>query len=214
MLIVVQLLLRDHAGLFPGVELADLFQRQQFVDLAGRVVHGVFLRQGMSLHHAAGDDDGAHVLQSADAHQHGGDGFIAAGDEHAAVVDAGVGLRLDQIDHGFPVGQGIIDAVMALSDAITHICGKITGGFSTVLVDRAGGFPDKLIQMGAAGMAVAEGAFDQNLGLGQIVRRPAHADFQRIVFRREGADFLRTQFHGCRLRGGFGCAGRRRVTLL
>ena len=189
-LVVVQLAVGDDAGLFPGVKLADLLQRQQLVDGAGRVVDHILFRQGVSLHDAAGDDDGAHVLQAADAHQHGGHGLVAAGDEHAAVVDAGVGLCFHQIYDGVPVGQRVVDAVMTLCDAIAHIGGKIAGSLAAVLVDRLHGLSDELIQMGAARVAVAEGAFHQDLRLCKILDLPAHPHFQRVVFRCQRADFL------------------------
>ena len=47
---------------------------------------------------------------------------------------------------------------MTLCDAVAHISGKIAGSLAAVVVDRLHGFLDELIQMGAAGMAVAEGA--------------------------------------------------------
>ena len=190
MLIVVQLAVGDDAGLFPGVKLADLLQRQQLVDGAGRVVDHILFRQGVSLHDAAGDHDGTHVLQAADAHQHSGHGLVAAGDEHAAVVDAGVGLCFHQIHDGVPVGQRVVDAVMTLCDAVAHIGGKIAGSLAAVLVDRLHGLSDELIQMSAARVAVAEGAFHQDLGLGKVLDLPAHPHLQRVVFRCQRADFL------------------------
>ena len=195
MLVVIQLVIGDDAGLLPGVEFADLLQGQQVVDGAGRIVHHILLGQGVCFHDAAGDHDGAHVLQAADAHQHGRNGLVAAGDEHAAVVHAGVGLCFHQIDHCFPVGQGIIDAVMSLRDAIAHIGGKVPCGLAAVGVDRLHSLPDELVQMGAAGVAVTEGALHQDLGLCQILDLPAHTDLQGIVFRGQLADFLRTEFH-------------------
>ena len=194
-LVVVQLLVGDHARLFPCVELADLFQRQQVVDGAGGVVDHVLLGQGVGFHHAAGDHDGAHILQAADAHQHGGHRLVAAGDEHAAVVDAGVGLCLHQIHNGIPVGQGVVDAVVALCNAVAHIGCKVAGGLAAVFVDRLHGLLDELIQMGAAGVAVAKGALHHDLGLCKVVHLPAHADLQRIVFRCQFTHCLRTQFH-------------------
>ena len=124
----------------------------------------------MGFHDAAGDHDGAHVLQAADAHQHGGHGLVAAGDEHTAVIDAGVCLCFHQIHDGVTMGQRVVDAVMTLCDAVAHISGKIAGSLAAVVVDRLHGFLDELIQMGAAGVAVAEGAFHHDLGLGKILQ--------------------------------------------
>ena len=180
-LIIAQLLAGDDAGFFPCVEFADLLERQELVDRAGGILHGVFLRQGMGFHDAAGDDDGAHFLEPPDAHQHGGNGLVAACDEYAAVKSACVRLRLHQIDDGFTVGEGVIDAVVSLCDTVAQIGGKIAGGFAAVLVDRLHGLSYKLIEMRAAGMAVAKGALYHDLGFAQIINRPSHADLQRIA---------------------------------
>ena len=51
----------------------------------------------------------------------------------------------------------------------------------------------KLIQMGAAGVAVAKGALHHDLGLCKVIHLPAHADLQRIVFRCQFTHCLRTQ---------------------
>jgi len=107
--------------------------------------------------------------------------FVAAGNEHAAVIDAGVGLCLHQIDDGVTVGQRVVDAVMTLCDAVTHIGGKIAGRLAAVIVDRLHGLLDELIQMGAAGVAVAEGALHHDLGFGKILDLPAHTHLQRVV---------------------------------
>ena len=195
MLVVVQLLVGDDARLFPCVELANLFQRQQVVDGAGGVVDHVLLGQGVGFHHAAGDHDGAHILQAANAHQHGGHGLVAAGDEHAAVVHGGVGLSFHQIHDGVTVGQRVVDAVVALCDTVAHIGCKIACSLAAVGVDCLYSLLHELIQMGAAGVAVAKGALHHDLGLCKVIHLPAHADLQRIVFRCQFTHCLRTQFH-------------------
>ena len=194
-LVVVQLFVGDDAGLFPCIELADLFQRQQVVDGAGGVIDHVLLGQGVGFHHAAGDHDGAHILQAANAHQHGRHGLVAAGDEHAAVVHGGVGLSFHQIHDGITVGQRVVDAVVALCDAVAHIGCKIACSLAAVGVDCLYSLLHELIQMGAAGVAVAKGALHHDLGLCKVVHLPAHADLQRIVFRCQFTHCLRTQFH-------------------
>lgn len=50
----------------------------------------------------------------------------------------------------------VIDAVVSLCDTVAQIGGKIAGGFAAVLVDRLHGLSYKLIEMRAAGMAVAK----------------------------------------------------------
>ena len=208
-LVVVQLLVGDHARLFPCVELADLFQRQQVVDGAGGVVDHVLLGQGVGFHHAAGDHDGAHILQAANAHQHGGHGLVAAGDEHAAVVHGGVGLSFHQIHDGVTVGQRVVDAVVALCDAVAHIGCKIACSLAAVGVDCLYSLLHELIQMGAAGVAVAKGALHHDLGLCKVVHLPAHADLQRIVFRCQFTHCLRTQFHDHTSKMLFSCFANR-----
>ena len=59
----------------------------------------------MSLHHAAGHHNVAHILETANTHQHCGDRFVTACNEYAAVKPAGVGLRFHQIDNRFPVSK-------------------------------------------------------------------------------------------------------------
>ena len=54
-------------------------------------------------------------------------------------------------------------------------------------------FIDQLQQMRAAGMAVAEGAFHHDLGLGQVLCPPAHAHAQRVHFRCDLSNFLTFQ---------------------
>ena len=67
---------------------------------------------------------------------------------------------------------------MTLCNAIAHIGGKVAGRLAAVVVDRLHGLLDELIQMGAAGMAVAEGALHHDLGLGKILDLPAHTHLQ------------------------------------
>ena len=182
-LIVIQLAVGDDAGLFPCVKFADLLQRQQLVDGTGGVVDHIFFRQSVGFHDTAGDHDGAHLFQAANAHQHGGNGFVTTGNEHTAVIDAGVGLCLHQIDDGVTVGQRVVYAVMALCDAVTHIGGKIAGSLAAVVVDCLNRFLYELIQMGAARMAVTKGAFHHDLRLCKVFDLPPHAHLQRVIFR-------------------------------
>ena len=190
--IVVQLLLGDHTGLLPGIEFTDLLQGQQFIDGAGRIIGNQVPGQHMGFHNTAGHHNGTHILQSANAHQHGRHGFITTGHKHTAIVDAGIGLCLHQIHHGIPMGQGIIDTVMPLGNTVTHIRGIVSGCLAAIGIHRFHCLLNELVQMGAAGMAVAKSAFHQNLRFSQIRYGPAHTDFQRIVFRSQNTNLLRT----------------------
>ena len=89
------------------------------------------------------------------------------------------------------MGEGVIDAVVSLRDTVAQIGGKIAGSFAAVLVDSLYGLSYKLIEMRAAGMAVAKGALHDDLRLGQVVDRPTHADLQRIALRGRRTDLLR-----------------------
>ena len=70
---------------------------------------------------------------------------------------------------------------MPLCDAVAHIGGKIAGRLAAVIVDRLHGLLDELIQMGTAGMAVAEGALHHDLGLCKVLDLPAHTHLQRVI---------------------------------
>lgn len=129
----------------------------------------------MGFHDAAGDDDGAHFLEPPDAHQHGGNGLVAACDEYAAVKSACVRLRLHQIDDGFTVGEGVIDAVVSLCDTVAQIGCKIAGGFAAVLVDRLHGLSYKLIEMRAPGGCRQRCSPSMIWGLLRSSNRPSHA---------------------------------------
>ena len=93
------------------------------------------------------------------------------------------------------MGQRVVDAVVALCDAVAHIGCKIACSLAAVGVDCLYSLLHELIQMGAAGVAVAKGALHHDLGLCKVVHLPAHADLQRIVFRCQFTHCLRTQFH-------------------
>ena len=184
LLVVGQLLGRDLATLVLGTELADLLQSQQLVDGAGRIIFHIPGRQVVGLHHAAGDHDGRHhILHAANAHEHGRHGLVAGGDEHSAVKGGGVGLGLHQVGDGLPVGQGIVDAVMALSHAVAHICGVVPGSLSAVVVHSPDGLLYKNVQVAGARVAVAVGALHHDLRLCQILYLPAHTHPQGVHLR-------------------------------
>ena len=198
MFVVFELLCWDHAGFFPGVVLADLFQRQQFIDRAGRVLRHILLRQHVRLHDTACNDDGAHLFQPPDAHQHGGHGLVTAGDEYAAVKAGGIGLGLHQIDDRIPVRQRVVDPVMALGNPVAHVGRKITCGLTAALIDPLHSLFDEAVQMRRTGMAVSKGTLHHDLGLVQISNLPAHSHPEGIHFRRKPAYFLTFQ-HALRL---------------
>ena len=190
MLIVVELAVRDHAGLLPGVELADLLEGQQLVDRTGRIIHNILLRKGVGLHDTTGHDDGAHVLQTTDAHQHRRHGLVAARDEHAAVIDARVRLCLDEVGDRIAVCERVVDAVVALCDTVTHIGCEVAGRLTTVFVDGLHRLLHELIEVCAARMAVAEGALHHDLWLAEVLDLPAHTHLQRIILRCQCTYFL------------------------
>ena len=148
----------------------------------------------MGLHHAAGDHNGGHhILQPADAHQHGGHSLVTAGNKDAAVKGRGVGLRLHKVGDGLPMGQRIIDPVVALGHTVAQIGGKVAGRLSSVVVDGADSLLHKNIQVAGAGVAVAVGAFHHDLRLGQVLGFPAHSHAQGVHFRGEIAHLLAFQ---------------------
>ena len=191
--VVFELLGGDHTCFFPGVVLADLFQRQQLVDRTGRILCHILLRQHVRFHDTAGDNNGAHLFEPSDAHQHGGHGLVAAGNEHAAVKAGGIGLRLHQIDDRVPVRQRVIDSVMSLGDPVAHVGRKIARGFAAALIDTLHSLLDKAVQMRGTRVAVAEGALHHNLGLVQVFDLPAHSHPERIHLRSKFTYFLTFQ---------------------
>ena len=180
-------------GELPGVDLpplvlggvdAHLLQGEQvLLD----VLH--LLTQGIGVHDAAGDHDGGHV-HPADAHQVGGHALVAAGDEHAAVKGGGPGMDLDHVADGVPAGQGVVDAVVALGHTVTDVGGEVAGRLAAVVLHAGHRLLHQAQQMGTARVAVAEGALHHDLGLGQVLHRPAHAHAQGVLLRRDGADVL------------------------
>ena len=191
--VVFELLGGDHTCFFPGVVLADLFQCQQLIDRTGRILRHILLRQHVRFHDAAGHDDGTHLFEPSDAHQHGGHGLVAAGNEHAAVKAGGIGLRLHQIDDRVPVRQRIVDSVMSLGDPVAHVGRKIARGFAAALIDTLHSLLDKAVQMRGTRVAVAEGALHHDLGLVQVFDPPAHSHPERIHLRSKFSYFLTFQ---------------------
>ena len=190
MLVIVQLAVRNHAGLLPGIKLADLLQRQQLIDRTGRILHHIFLRQGVCLHDTARHHNGTHLLQPSNAHQHRRHRLVTACNEYAAVIHAGICLRLHQIHNRIAMCQRIIDSVMPLCNAVTHIRGKISCRLSAVLVDSLDCLFCEPVQMCAPRMAVAVGALYHNLRLCKVFHLPAHSHLQRIIFRCQCSDRL------------------------
>ena len=104
-------------------------------------------------------------------------------------------MNFHHIRHHIPMSQGIIDSVMALGDSIADIGYIIACSFSSVIGNCPHSLFHKLIQVGASRMTVSKCAFHKNLRLGQILYRPSHTDFQRVIFRCKYSDFLAVQFH-------------------
>ena len=92
-------------------------------------------------------------------------------------------MNFNHIGNHFAAGQAVIDAVRALAFAIADIGAEIARAVTSGLGDTLARGGDELIQMAASGMAVAKGAFDQNLRLGKVLWFPACAQTQRVHFR-------------------------------
>ena len=104
------------------------------------------------------------------------------------------------------MGQRVVDTIVALRDAVAHIGCEVAGRLAAVLIDGLHGLLDELVEVRTAGVAVAKRTLHENLRLAQVPYRPAHADFQRVVFGCQRANFLRMKFHKDCLRFLFKCA--------
>ena len=70
-----------------------------------------------------------------------------------------------------------------------------SGSLAALCIHRVHRLLHQPVQMGTAGMAVTKGALHENLRFSKILHGPAHADFQRVVFRRQLPHPLRVQIH-------------------
>lgn len=130
----------------------------------------------------------------------GGHALVAAGDEHRPVEGGRAGVYLDHVGDHIPGGQGVVDAVVALGLAVADVCGDVPGAGAPRVPDAPADLLCQLQQVHTAGVAVAEGALDHDLGLGQVLRRPAGAQPQRVQLRRDLPELLALRFvHGCPL---------------
>ena len=148
LLVVGELLLGDFLPLEHGAVLADLFQGQQ---VRTRV------------HHAAADHDGGDV-HPADPHEVGGHALVAAGDEDSAVKGGGVRVDFYHVGNHVPGGQRVVDAVVPLGLAVADVRCEVPGPGTPGVPDAPAGLLRQIQQMDAAGVAVSEGAFDDDLG--------------------------------------------------
>ena len=174
LLVIGELFLGDLAALAHGAVFADLFERQQV---------------GTRIHDAARDQDGRHI-DAADPHQVRGYRLVTGGHKNTAVKRRRARVYLDHAADRVTRGERIVDAVMPLRHTVADIRGKIAGGPAARLLDAIRRAVNQLKQMSAARVAVAECALDHDLGLGQILHRPAHAHAQRVLLRRELANLL------------------------
>ena len=149
MLVIFKLLLCDFASLVHGAVLSHVLQ-------------GQVIRPGF--HDAAGHDN-ARDVQLSDSHQVPRKPLVAACDEHAAVKGRRTPVDLDHLADDVPGNQGVIDPVMALCHAVADVRDEISRALSVLLCNSLARFLHKLQKMGAAGMAVAKGALNQDAGL-------------------------------------------------
>ena len=105
----------------------------------------------------------------------GGHCLIAAAQKNTGVKGSGVGVDFDQIGDGIAGSQGIVNTVVALGHAVANIGCKITRSAAARFTNSGGGLITQLQQVGAAGMAIAEGAFHQYLRFRKIGDTPPHA---------------------------------------
>lgn len=82
----------------------------------------------MGFHDTTSDDDGAHFLEPPMLISMAGTALSQLTMNMPPSNPLGVRLRLHQIDDGFTVGEGVIDAVVSLCDTVAQIGGKIAGG--------------------------------------------------------------------------------------
>ena len=180
LLVVVQLLGGNDTRLLPRGELADLLKGKQLVDGTGVVVHHETLREQLRLHNATSHHHGTHVLEAADAHEHGGHGLVATGHKDATVKAARTGLSLDKVNHGVAVRQGVVDAVVALRNAIAHVGSKVACRAPMSLAHTLTCLCHQLVKMCGARMAVAKRGGHHHLWKGKLRDGPPHAHAEGI----------------------------------
>ena len=122
--------------------------------------------------------------------------LIAACDEDASVKGRGIGLNLDHIRYNLAADQAVIDTVCTLAFTVAHIGAIVACAKSARLAYSRTNRIHQLIQVTAAGMAVAKRAFDKDLGLAQVFPLPASSNAKRIHLWRNFSHFLTFQFHG------------------
>ena len=91
--------------------------------------------------------------------------------------------------------QAEVDAVGTLTLAVADVGGKVPGAVAAGLGCALAGGVDQLVQMAAAGVAVAKGAFYDDLRLGKFIRRPAGTQTERVQLGSQLAHFLTSEFH-------------------
>ena len=176
-LVVVELLTADLAALVLGGVHTELLQGEQ----VGAGVHDA------ARHHDAGD------VEAADGHEVRRHALVAAGHEHPGIEGGGVRMDLDHVGDGVAAGQGVVDPVVALRLAVADIGGEVPRPVAALLGDAGAHRFHELEEAGRSRVRVAEGGFDDDLGLRQILRLPARADAQRVELGGELTVFLTAQ---------------------
>ena len=164
----------DLAALEFGAVHAQLLQREHLRP----GVHGA------ARHHHRGD---VHPQQT---HEVGGHALVAAGKVDARVEGRGPGVDLDHVGDHLAAGQAVIDAVGALALAVTDVGAVIACAVAARGFDAAADFLHQRPKVAAARGTVARGALDEDLGLDEVLRRPARAQTQRVQLGGKGAHFL------------------------
>ena len=171
-----------------------------FVDLAALIlcaVHTQLLQRQQlraCVHGAAGDHHRGDV-HPGQAHEVRGHTLVAAGNIDAAVKGGRVGVDLDHVGDHLAAGEAEVDAVGTLTLAVADVGGKVPGAVAAGLGCALAGGVDQLVQMAAAGVAVAKGAFYDDLRLGKFIRRPAGTQTERVQLGSQLAHFLTSEFH-------------------
>ena len=185
LLVVVKLLLGYLAPGAHGRVGADLLERQE-------------VRAG--IHHASRDEDRGQVKPS-EPHQATRHGLVAGRDVHRRVEARAVPVYLDHVGDHVAAHEGVVHPVVALRDAVAYVRGVVPGALASLIAYALDCGLDELVEMRRARMAVAEGAFNHDLRLVQILYRPSHPDLQRIVLRCQLAYPLAIEFHANLLGG-------------
>ena len=195
LLVVIKLFDRNLPALFLRIKLSDLLKRQEFIDCASRIILDIFRSNLVCLHHASGHNNRTHLLEFSDSHQHCRHRLITACNKHSSVKSDRISVNLNHVRNHITACQRIIDSVMSLRNSITDICCVIARCLSACILHTTDCLLYKLVEMGTSRMAVSKRALHKNLRFREILLRPSHSNFQRVIFRCQFPNCLTIQFH-------------------